>query len=69
MEYVKEKMTKKPFQVVQQWLTSKGLQAGRSSYVSSDILASVADPGAMAAASWYKAAALAVKNKCKGVDE
>ncbi|XP_047942434.1 putative 3,4-dihydroxy-2-butanone kinase [Salvia hispanica] len=44
-------------------------QAGRSSYVSSDILASVADPGAMAAASWYKAAALAVKNKCKGVDE
>ncbi|KAL6552385.1 hypothetical protein OROHE_007749 [Orobanche hederae] len=37
-------------------------QAGRSSYVSADILASVADPGAMAAASWYKAAALAVKS-------
>ncbi|XP_042002904.1 putative 3,4-dihydroxy-2-butanone kinase [Salvia splendens] len=44
-------------------------QAGRSSYVSADILASVADPGAMAAACWYKASALAVKNKCKGVDE
>ncbi|KAG8379513.1 hypothetical protein BUALT_Bualt07G0096300 [Buddleja alternifolia] len=38
-------------------------QAGRSSYVSADILASVPDPGAMAAASWYKAAALAIKNK------
>ncbi|KAK6127853.1 hypothetical protein DH2020_038422 [Rehmannia glutinosa] len=37
-------------------------QAGRSSYVSADILASVPDPGAMAAASWYKAAVLAVKN-------
>ncbi|XP_073035804.1 putative 3,4-dihydroxy-2-butanone kinase [Primulina eburnea] len=38
-------------------------QAGRSSYVSADILASVPDPGAMAAASWYQAAALAVKDK------
>ncbi|KAM5570320.1 putative 3,4-dihydroxy-2-butanone kinase [Rosa sericea] len=38
-------------------------QAGRSSYVSGEILASVPDPGAMAAASWYKAAALAVKDK------
>ncbi|KAL6183326.1 hypothetical protein ACLB2K_044737 [Fragaria x ananassa] len=38
-------------------------QAGRSSYVSGEILASVPDPGAMAAASWYKAAALAVKEK------
>ncbi|CAA0811273.1 Dihydroxyacetone kinase [Striga hermonthica] len=37
-------------------------QAGRSSYVSANVLASVPDPGAMAAASWYKAAALAVKN-------
>ncbi|KAL2457298.1 Dihydroxyacetone kinase [Forsythia ovata] len=37
--------------------------AGRSSYVSTDILASVPDPGAMAAASWYRAAALAVKDK------
>uniref|UniRef100_A0A7C8ZMJ5 Glycerone kinase n=1 Tax=Opuntia streptacantha TaxID=393608 RepID=A0A7C8ZMJ5_OPUST len=37
-------------------------QAGRSSYVSSDILASVPDPGAMAAAVWYRAAALALKN-------
>uniref|UniRef100_A0A803MRW2 3,4-dihydroxy-2-butanone kinase n=2 Tax=Magnoliopsida TaxID=3398 RepID=A0A803MRW2_CHEQI len=36
-------------------------QAGRSTYISSDILASVPDPGAMAAASWYKASALAVK--------
>ncbi|CAN6714490.1 unnamed protein product [Malus baccata var. baccata] len=38
-------------------------QAGRSSYISGDILASVPDPGAMAAASWYRAAALAVKDK------
>lgn len=37
-------------------------QAGRSTYISSDILADVPDPGAMAAASWYRAAALAVKN-------
>ncbi|XP_057545361.1 putative 3,4-dihydroxy-2-butanone kinase [Amaranthus tricolor] len=36
-------------------------QAGRSTYVSSNNLASVPDPGAMAAASWYKAAALALK--------
>ncbi|XP_071724803.1 putative 3,4-dihydroxy-2-butanone kinase [Rutidosis leptorrhynchoides] len=36
-------------------------QAGRSSYVSAEILASVPDPGAMAAASWYRAAALALK--------
>ncbi|KAL7152723.1 hypothetical protein ABFS83_04G117300 [Erythranthe nasuta] len=40
-------------------------QAGRSSYVSAEILASVPDPGAMAAASWYRAAALAVKNNYK----
>ncbi|CAI9767392.1 unnamed protein product [Fraxinus pennsylvanica] len=32
-------------------------------HVSTDILAPVPDPGAMAAASWYKAAALAVKDK------
>lgn len=38
-------------------------QAGRSTYVSGEILASVPDPGAMAAASWYRAAALAVKDK------
>ncbi|KAB5531732.1 hypothetical protein DKX38_018402 [Salix brachista] len=37
-------------------------QAGRSTYISSDILATVPDPGAMAAAAWYRAAALAVKN-------
>ncbi|KAF5795662.1 putative phosphotransferase with an alcohol group as acceptor, FAD-AMP lyase (cyclizing) [Helianthus annuus] len=36
-------------------------QAGRSTYVSTDILKSVPDPGAMAAASWYRAAALALK--------
>lgn len=39
------------------------LQAGRSTYVSGDILTTVADPGAMAAASWYRAAAIAVKQK------
>ncbi|CAL0322289.1 unnamed protein product [Lupinus luteus] len=38
-------------------------QAGRSTYVSAEILSSVPDPGAMAAASWYRAAALAVKEK------
>ncbi|XP_015883719.2 putative 3,4-dihydroxy-2-butanone kinase [Ziziphus jujuba] len=38
-------------------------QAGRSSYVSGEKLASVPDPGAMAVASWYRAAALAVKDK------
>ncbi|KAG4158450.1 hypothetical protein ERO13_D02G120000v2 [Gossypium hirsutum] len=38
-------------------------QAGRSSYVSAAILATVPDPGAMAAAAWYRAAALAVKAK------
>lgn len=40
------------------------MQAGRSSYVSAAILATVPDPGAMAAAAWYRAAALAVKDKC-----
>ncbi|KAH0976089.1 hypothetical protein GBA52_017988 [Prunus armeniaca] len=38
-------------------------QAGRSSYISGEMLASIPDPGAMAAASWYRAAALAVKYK------
>ncbi|KAG6753795.1 hypothetical protein POTOM_041794 [Populus tomentosa] len=38
------------------------MQAGRSTYISSDILATVPDPGAMAAAAWYRAAALAIKN-------
>ncbi|KAH8491965.1 hypothetical protein H0E87_021525 [Populus deltoides] len=37
-------------------------QAGRSTYISSDILATVPDPGAMAAAAWYRAAAIAIKN-------
>ncbi|KAI9087329.1 hypothetical protein K1719_030649 [Acacia pycnantha] len=39
-------------------------QAGRSTYVSSEILSTVPDPGAMAAATWYRAAALVVKEKC-----
>ncbi|KAF5203955.1 Dihydroxyacetone kinase [Thalictrum thalictroides] len=38
-------------------------QAGRSSYISPENLASVPDPGAMAVATWYRAAALAVKDK------
>ncbi|CAD6214290.1 unnamed protein product [Miscanthus lutarioriparius] len=42
------------------------LQAGRSSYITPDLLASIPDPGAMAAAAWYRAAALAVKNKLHG---
>ncbi|GMH17465.1 hypothetical protein Nepgr_019306 [Nepenthes gracilis] len=36
-------------------------KAGRSPSVSAEILSSVPDPGAVAAASWYRAAALAVK--------
>ncbi|EOA30179.1 hypothetical protein CARUB_v10013295mg [Capsella rubella] len=38
-------------------------QAGRSSYVSAEILATVPDPGAMAAAGWFSAAARAVKEQ------
>ncbi|WOL03929.1 3,4-dihydroxy-2-butanone kinase [Canna indica] len=38
-------------------------QAGRSTYVAAELLSSVPDPGAMAAATWYRAAALSVKNK------
>ncbi|KAM3310841.1 hypothetical protein ACQJBY_031493 [Aegilops geniculata] len=38
-------------------------KAGRSSYISPDHLVSIPDPGAMAAAAWYQAAALSVKNK------
>ncbi|XP_074563724.1 putative 3,4-dihydroxy-2-butanone kinase [Curcuma longa] len=37
--------------------------AGRSSYVAPDLLSSVPDPGAMAAATWYRAVALAVESK------
>lgn len=46
---------------------TKNMQAlaGRSSYVFGDILAAVPDPGAMAAAAWYRAAALAVRDKCQ----
>lgn len=40
-------------------------QAGRSSYVSADMLALVPDPGAMAVASWYRAAAFAVESKLR----
>lgn len=40
-------------------------QAGRSTYVSAENLATVPDPGAMAAAAWYRAAALAVRDKCQ----
>lgn len=43
-----------------------GGQAGRSSYVSAEILASIPDPGAMAAAAWYSAAARAVKEQSQG---
>ncbi|XP_038893511.1 putative 3,4-dihydroxy-2-butanone kinase isoform X3 [Benincasa hispida] len=39
--------------------------AGRSSYVLGEILAAVPDPGAMAAAAWYRAAALAVMDRCQ----
>ncbi|XP_031406300.1 putative 3,4-dihydroxy-2-butanone kinase isoform X2 [Punica granatum] len=39
-------------------------QAGRSTYVSEEALATAPDPGAMAAASWYRAVALAVKDNC-----
>jgi dihydroxyacetone kinase len=35
-------------------------QAGRSSYVSPEILSTVPDPGAMAAAAWFRGAAVAV---------
>ncbi|VFQ93955.1 unnamed protein product [Cuscuta campestris] len=35
-------------------------QAGRSTYIPAEILASVPDPGAMAAAAWYRAAILAI---------
>ncbi|KAF3492812.1 hypothetical protein DY000_02052225 [Brassica cretica] len=42
-------------------------QAGRSSYVSAEILASIPDPGAMAAAAWYSAAARAMKEQSQGL--
>ncbi|KAL1318252.1 putative 3,4-dihydroxy-2-butanone kinase isoform X2 [Arachis ipaensis] len=40
-------------------------QAWRSTYVSSELLSTVPDPGAMAVATWYRAAALAVQQKYK----
>lgn len=48
-------------------MRTNSLQAGRSSYVSEDLLASAPDPGAMAAAYWYRAAALAMKDNYKVV--
>ncbi|CAK9312330.1 unnamed protein product [Citrullus colocynthis] len=46
---------------------TKSMQAlaGRSSYVLGEILAAVPDPGAMAAAAWYRAAAMAVMDSCQ----
>ncbi|ONK68225.1 uncharacterized protein A4U43_C05F9000 [Asparagus officinalis] len=41
------------------------IQAGLSSYVSPDMLASVPNPGAMAAAAWYRAAALVIEKKMR----
>uniref|UniRef100_A0A0A9GBX4 DhaL domain-containing protein n=1 Tax=Arundo donax TaxID=35708 RepID=A0A0A9GBX4_ARUDO len=48
--------------------STKQMQAkeGRSSYIAPDLLASIPDPGAMAAATWYRATALAVKTKVHG---
>lgn len=45
--------------------STKGMQAqaGRASYISEANLQSVPDPGAMAVASWYRAAASAVKER------
>ncbi|KAF3320530.1 putative 3,4-dihydroxy-2-butanone kinase [Carex littledalei] len=40
-------------------------QAGRSAFTSPDLLVSVPDPGAMAAALWYRAAAFSVASKFK----
>jgi len=37
-------------------------QAGRSSYIAADKLASAPDPGAMAVAAWYRAVALSLKS-------
>lgn len=53
------------FVIISRSNKEKLMQAGRSMYVSRDILATVPDPGAMAAASWYRAAALVVKEKYK----
>ncbi|PKU71853.1 Putative 3,4-dihydroxy-2-butanone kinase [Dendrobium catenatum] len=39
--------------------------AGRSSYVSAEMLALVPEPGAMAVASWYRAAAVAVESRLR----
>ncbi|KAI4365805.1 hypothetical protein MLD38_021760 [Melastoma candidum] len=40
-------------------------QAGRASYVSGENLSTVPDPGAMAVAAWYRAAATAIQEKCR----
>lgn len=44
------------------------MQAGRSSYIAPDLVASVPDPGAVAAAAWYRAAVHAVKSKLHASD-
>jgi hypothetical protein len=46
-------------------LTRKFMQAGRTLYVSQEIQSSVPDPGAYATASWYSAAAQAIKDNFK----
>lgn len=46
-------------------ILAKHVQAGRASYVSGENLLSVPDPGAMAVAAWYRAAAIAVDEKCR----
>lgn len=46
-------------------LIRKLMQAGRTLYVSQGTQLSIPDPGAYATASWYRAAALAIKNKYK----
>lgn len=42
-------------------------QAGRSSYMSAEMLVSAPDPGAMAVATWYGAAARAVESKLRPI--
>ncbi|XP_027193566.1 putative 3,4-dihydroxy-2-butanone kinase isoform X2 [Cicer arietinum] len=42
-------------------------KAGRTLYVSQEFQTSVPDPGAYATAAWYRAAAIAIKDKCKSI--
>lgn len=48
-------------------LIKKLMQAGRTLYVSQEFQTSVPDPGAYATAAWYRAAAIAIKDKCKSI--